>query len=122
MTNLIRGRTLTSPSPLFETDRNGVAQSAIRATGSSTSFYSAPSGVYFGPQYTFLIWFKINSCVLDSRPLDFGDSSYYNNVFLSFDGLCNLYHGVNVNGVSTSSWASSSALTPGAWCHIGAVG
>ncbi len=121
-TDLVRGRSLTSASPLFEADQNGVAQSAIRATGSSISFYSAPSGTYFGAQYTFLTWFKFCSCVAGSCVFDFGDANYYNNLMFSSDDFYVLYYEVSVNGANMPAWTVIPGFTTGVWYHIGVMG
>lgn len=124
----INSSDLVSSSPQFTTDRFGNANSAM-LINSLASSWSAPTGYYFGSQYTFTGWFRPHSFVLWGRIFDFGNGAPIDNVYITYScdyltGLPSMGIHFGTDGVSRPSYPGgflTSALSTETWYHIAFV-
>jgi hypothetical protein len=65
---------LTCSSPQFVPDRFGNANGAIAIRGTTSTVWTAPAGVYFTGDFTFMIWFKAYAYSTWDVFFDFGQA------------------------------------------------
>lgn len=119
---LISGQELSSPSPTYGVDQFGSSKGSIMTTN-STTYWQAPSGIYFSGDFTAMGWIKIHSCVINARFFDFGNGEQADNVFMSIGYYpsrpnCYPYGQVLNQNVSSPYNNLSTQLTIDQWTHL----
>lgn len=81
--DLKTGVNLTSQNPTYGVDQYGSSGGTIKTTN-STTYWTAPSGIYFWGDFTFMGWVKPMSCGSNTRYFEFAFATNTDSVLMSY--------------------------------------
>lgn len=86
----------------------------------SSTYWIAPSDVYFSGPYTITGWVYTRNCAGGARFLDFSNGDFQDNVIISLNGQydCNPFHQLAFQDNSLHTAQSSSSFPQNAWTHM----
>lgn len=115
--DMVTGQAMTSPQPLFDTDRYGNANSALRISNAS-NYWMAEADTYFSPVSSITGWFKPVTFGTWTRIFDFGNGGFNYSVVFCYSIASNnqnpimvilnnpstVYYGPTPNTIGANQW------------------
>lgn len=121
--DMINGKSMSSSEPLFDQDRFGNSDSALRITNGS-NYWLAPPQPYFSAVFTTTSWFKPVTFPAWARIYDFAGSGKNNNVALTYSFLGNGFPAVVLIDNYANyfeRYLNTLVLSANTWYHVALV-